>query len=84
MTPYFHWDEGTHYAAGDLSHKHAAVVAGLGVLGKNTLLITPQFGNRVNLVSIVTDLEIEPDAVLTDELVHQVDNYASTRALPKL
>jgi len=68
MTPYFHWDEEIQYAAGDLSHKHAAVAAGLGVLGKNTLLITPQFGNRVNLVSIVTDLEIEPDAVLTDEL----------------
>ena len=68
MTPYFHWDEAKQYAAGDLSHKHAAVAAGLGVMGKNHLLITPQYGNRVNLVSIVTDLLIEPTALLEKEL----------------
>jgi epoxyqueuosine reductase QueG len=68
MAPYAHWDEATQYAAGDLSHKHAAVAAGLGVLGKSTLLITPQFGNRINLVSIITDLEIDPNDVITTPL----------------
>ena len=68
MTPYFHWDDAKQYAAGDLSHKHAAVAAGLGVMGKNHLLITPQYGNRVNLVSIITDLLIEPTAMLAKEL----------------
>jgi len=68
MTPYFHWDEQKQYAAGDLSHKHAAVAAGLGVIGKNSLLITPQYGNKVNLVSIITELELEPDALLSKEL----------------
>lgn len=68
MTPYDHWDEERQYAAGDLSHKHAAVAAGLGVMGKNHLLITPQYGNRVNLVSIITDLKIEPDSICLSEL----------------
>lgn len=68
MTPYFHWDEEKQYAAGDLSHKHAAVAAGLGVMGKNSLLITPQYGNKVNLVSIIADLAIEPDPVIGDKL----------------
>jgi epoxyqueuosine reductase QueG len=68
MAPFFHWDEEAQYAAGDLSHKHAAVAAGLGVMGKNTLLITPQYGNRVNLVSLITDLEILPDPLVESKL----------------
>ena len=66
--PYYHWDQDSQYGAGDLSHKHAAVVAGLGIIGKNSLLITPQYGNKVNLVSIITDICIEPDALLSEEL----------------
>jgi epoxyqueuosine reductase QueG len=54
--PYFHWEDERKYGAGILSHRHAAVKAGLGTLGKNSLLITPEFGNRVELVSIVTEL----------------------------
>lgn len=68
MAPFFHWDDEKQFAAGDLSHKHAAVAAGLGVMGKNTLLITPQYGNRVNLVSLITDLEIAPDPMIECEL----------------
>ena len=68
MAPYTHWDEEKQYAAGDLSHKHAAVAAGLGVMGKNSLLITPRLGNRVNLVSIVTNLTLDPDPLVNDDL----------------
>jgi epoxyqueuosine reductase QueG len=68
MAPYFHWDETKQYASGDLSHKHAAVAAGLGIMGKNHLLITPQYGNRVNLVSLITDLDITPDPLLEQKL----------------
>lgn len=42
----------------DLSHRHAAVLAGLGSLGKNTLLLTPEFGNRLNLTSVLTNLSL--------------------------
>lgn len=39
--------------------KEAARLAGMGGIGKNTLLITPEFGPRARLVSVITDLEIE-------------------------
>lgn len=59
--PYFHWEEERQYGMGILSHRHAAVKAGLGVLGKNGLLLTPQYGNRVTLVTVLTDLVLPPD-----------------------
>lgn len=59
--PYTAWDEAMQHGMGDLSHRHAAVAAGLGRLGKNSLLVTPQYGNRVHLVSVLTDLVLEPD-----------------------
>jgi epoxyqueuosine reductase len=62
--PYRHWEEERRYGRGDLSHRHAAQAAGLGRLGKNSLLITPQFGNRVHLVSVVTDVDLAPDPIL--------------------
>ena len=43
------------------SHRHAAVLAGLGEFGFNSLVITPQFGPRVRFISVVTDIELEPD-----------------------
>jgi len=49
---------------GDLSHKHAAAAAGLGELGTSTLLLTPKFGPRVRLISVVTDASVEPDKKL--------------------
>jgi epoxyqueuosine reductase QueG len=41
------------YAA--ISHKAVARLAGLGWQGKNLLLITPQFGSRVRLVTVLTE-----------------------------
>jgi len=38
-----------------------AVDAGLGELGRNGLLITPQFGPRVRLCKVITDLPLQPD-----------------------
>jgi len=35
--------------------------AGLGELGRNGLLITPQYGPRVRLCKVLTDLPLEPD-----------------------
>ncbi len=38
-----------------------AIDAGLGKLGGSGLLITPQFGPRVRLCKVLTDLPMEPD-----------------------
>lgn len=53
------------YLMGLISLKHVAVGGGLGVIGKSSLLITPQFGPRVRLTAIITDAELEPDEPLT-------------------
>jgi len=66
--PYYDWDAENLRGRGDLSHKHAAEAAGLGRLGKNSLLITPEFGNRVQLVSVVTNLDLEPDPLIEKRL----------------
>jgi len=49
---------------GHLSHKRIAVAAGLGWLGRNNLLVTPRFGAQIRLVTVLTDLGLEPDRPL--------------------
>jgi epoxyqueuosine reductase QueG len=43
---------------GHLSHKHVAKEAGLGWIGRHNLLVTPTFGARIRLVSILTDFPV--------------------------
>ncbi len=40
--------------------KDAAVLAGLGVIGRSNLLVTPQFGPRVRFRALLVDLDLEP------------------------
>lgn len=42
-------------------HKGLAELAGLGWRGRNNLLVTPRYGARVRLVSILTDLPLKVD-----------------------
>ena len=44
-----------------LSHRHAAVAAGLGEMGYQNAVITPEYGPRVRWGAIVTTLDIEAD-----------------------
>jgi len=44
--------------AGLISHKMIATRAGLGWIGKNALLITPQYGPRIRLVSVLTNAHL--------------------------
>lgn len=46
---------------GFLSHKHAAMSCGMGEIGKNNLLLTPEFGPHQRLCAIITEAELEPD-----------------------
>ena len=50
---------------GDISHRHVAVACGLGDIGWHNLLITPRYGTRQKLTTIVTDAPLEPDPLLT-------------------
>jgi epoxyqueuosine reductase QueG len=50
------------------SHRHAALLAGLGNFGTNNMLLTPEFGPRVRFASILTAAAIEPDPVLEKPL----------------
>jgi epoxyqueuosine reductase len=43
---------------GHLPHKRIAVAAGLGWLGRNNLLVTPERGAQVRLVTVLTDLAL--------------------------
>jgi epoxyqueuosine reductase len=46
------------YWRGEVSHKAAAKTAGLGWIGRSTLLVTPEFGPRVCLATVVTDMPL--------------------------
>jgi epoxyqueuosine reductase len=49
-----------HIEYGGALLKDAAALAGLGVIGNNNLLITPEFGPRVRLRAIFMEAELEP------------------------
>jgi epoxyqueuosine reductase QueG len=59
--PYEYWDEERHEGRGILSLRHAGYMAGLGVLGKNTLLTNVTFGNRIVLGAALLNIAVEPD-----------------------
>jgi epoxyqueuosine reductase QueG len=67
-----HFDPRQYDAAGDtrgpLSLPHAAVEAGLGTLGLNLMLLTPEYGPRVILGAVLTHGDLEPDRPLAAPL----------------
>jgi len=53
---------------GWLSLRHVAVEAGMGTLGLEVNLLTPEFGPRVYNGAVLTDAELEPDERIKDQL----------------
>lgn len=53
---------------GRLSTRHLGVEAGLGTLGLEVNILTPEFGPRVYLTGILTELELEPDRPITEQV----------------
>ncbi|MFP4176402.1 MAG: hypothetical protein ACOC2T_02465 [Planctomycetota bacterium] len=47
-----------------ISHKHVASQAGLGWIGRNNLLVTPEYGARVRLGTVLTDMPLSVDQPL--------------------
>jgi epoxyqueuosine reductase len=58
---------------GDLSHRHAGYLAGLGVFGENSLLLSTKFGPRIRLVSVITDASLTADKPLDLDLCKGCD-----------
>lgn len=59
---YYHQDKGI----GEISHRHVAMAAGLGLLGRGGFLVTPQYGGAVQVISILTAAQLEPDPMLKE------------------
>lgn len=52
-----------HPNRGHLNHREIAFKAGLGWRGKNNLLVSPVYGSRLRLATLLTDLELETDPI---------------------
>lgn len=53
---------------GRLSTRHLGIEAGLGTFGLEVNILTPEFGPRVYLTGVLTDLELEPDRIMTEQV----------------
>jgi len=53
---------------GRLSTRHLGVEAGLGTLGLEVNILTPEFGPRIYLTGILTELELEPDEPIREQV----------------
>jgi ferredoxin len=51
-----------------LSTRHLGVEAGLGTLGLEVNILTPEFGPRLYLTGILTELELEPDQRMQEQV----------------
>ena len=49
-----------HPYEGILPHKTAAVLSGIGFVGKSGLLLTESYGSKIRLCTVVTDLPLTP------------------------
>ncbi|MCL2863069.1 MAG: 4Fe-4S binding protein [Methanimicrococcus sp.] len=60
------WVNGRQY--GLISLKHAAELAGLGVIGRNKLLINPKYGTLLWLGAVLTNADLIPDNRIQDSI----------------
>ena len=51
---------------GHFSHRHGAVAAGLGWIGRNNLFVCPQFGAHVRLATVLTNMPLTPAIPMFD------------------
>jgi len=69
---------------GDFSHKHAALAAGLGAFGWSNLLLTPTYGARQRLISVITEAPLQPGELMASREVCKPDvcGYACVETCP--
>ena len=54
--------------AGEYSHKKVAFLSGLGYIGKNALFIHKDFGSKVRLGAVFTDMPLKTAKPLTEDI----------------
>lgn len=57
---------------GILSHRHAAVLAGIGEFALNNMLTTKEYGSKVRLITIVTEAELDADEPYKESLCEKM------------
>ncbi len=50
----------------EISHRHVAMAAGIGRLGRGGFLVTPQYGGAVQLITVLTTAKLKPDSILEE------------------
>ena len=70
VDPWRYQDDPKQHQTTLLSLPHAAVEAGLGTLGLNLQLLTPEFGPRVILTAVMCSADVEPDQRMEKALCH--------------
>ncbi len=50
-----------------ISHRHVAIAAGLGFLGRNNLLVHPEYGAGVRLATVLTDMPLKTDSSISND-----------------
>ncbi len=53
---------------GRLSTRHLGIEAGLGTFGLEVNILTPEFGPRIYLTGVLTELELAPDRPMTEQV----------------
>jgi len=66
--PYEYWDADRNHGQAILSLRHAGHLAGLGALGRNTLLINPVYGNMIQLGAVLLDIPLAGDPIIATEV----------------
>lgn len=66
-------DKKTRMPSGFVSLRHAAYAAGLGNFGRHNLIVHPEMGSKVVFAAIITDIDIQPDAPIKENLCINCD-----------
>jgi epoxyqueuosine reductase len=64
--PYEYWDKESMTGKGIMSLRHAAYLAGMGVISRNHLLTNRMYGNRITLGAVLTDISLFPDPIYNE------------------
>jgi len=73
--PYEYWEPENMYGRAILSLRHAGYLAGLGKLGKNTLLINDQYGSMIQLGAVLLAIELTGDSMAAYEVCPPKCNF---------